>query len=186
MNILKSLVAGSYAQWIICCGVLLSSLNCYAQEIVQTTWLRSLVFNSEIEAITTLSQQFLADSIRENAEHVGALLETEDGRILVTHGKANPGQEQVQFSVRRLKTTKVIALWHTHGAPGRTTERFSITDGDTVRQTGWPFYLISPRGLISVLEVAEKGLSDTREIASVSGGQKVFRRVDNGLVQAEG
>ena len=165
----------SCTQLIILCGIFLTALNSHAAEVVKTSWLHSLEFSSEHEALTALSQSFLADSIREDAEHMGAILETEDGRILVTHGKAAPGQTQVEFSIGRLKTTKIIALWHTHGAPGRRTERFSITDGETVRATGLPFYLISPRGQISVLELAKTKGSSVRDTVDASRRHKVLR-----------
>lgn len=156
-------------------GLLFTSLICHADERVRTSWLQSLVFASEREAITSMSQLFLAESIRDNTEHMGAILETEDGRILVTHGKAEPGQDRVEFSIRRPKASRIIALWHTHGAPGRATERFSVADSETVRETGLPFYLISPRGRISVLEVSGKRQSGIRHAASESSRRKVFR-----------
>ncbi len=159
----------SCTQQIMLCGILITSLSCNASDLVRTTWLQSLMFGSELEAITSLSQSFLADSIRENVEHLGAILETEDGRILVTHGKAEPDQDRVEFSIRRPQGSKIIALWHTHGAPGRATERFSVADSETVRETGLPFYLITPRGRISVLELAGKGIS-----ANIPGKRKIF------------
>ena len=138
------------------CTTIYMPLLAHADETILSELLDNFVFASEVEAVKAMKQHCMAESSRDNAEHVGAILQSEDGRFMVTHGQASPGQESVTFSIRRTPALKIVALWHTHGTPGRKTERFSITDGQTVRQIGLPFYLITPKGEIKVLEKVNK------------------------------
>lgn len=131
-----------------------------ADDPIRTRPLAGQVFASEIAAIEALRAHCLEESRQTDAEHVGAILVNEQGQYLVTHGQAEPGQTKVDFLVLRPATTRTVALWHTHGAKGRRTERFSIADHDVVRDTGLPFYLISPSGQISLLVPRHQGLSE--------------------------
>jgi hypothetical protein len=160
--------------------VILCPLISQAGESIQTVLLDSFEFESEVEAVKAMKEHCLAESKRENAEHVGAILQTGDGRFLVTHGKADPQQESVTFSIRRPASSTLVALWHTHGAPGRQTERFSIQDGQTVRDTGLPFYLITPKGDIKLLVKDVKGQPVSERGAS-SASERTFVRKFKGL-----
>ena len=159
----------------------LCPLMTLASESIQTELLDTLVFDSEIAAAKAMKDHCLAESRSENAEHMGAIVQMEDGQFMVTHGKAAPGQESVTFSIRRPPASKIVALWHTHGAPGRSTERFSIADGQTVRQIGLRFYLITPKGDIKVLEKVTKGQSTARMNLEM-GPERAFVRKFQGLV----
>lgn len=163
------------------CTTIFMPLHAQADETIFSELLDNFVFASEVEAIKTMKQHCMAESSRDNAEHVGAILKSEDGRFMVTHGQANPGQESVTFSIRRPPSLKIVALWHTHGAPGRKTERFSIADGQTVRQIGLPFYLITPKGQIKVLEKATKGQATVKANLELTSG-RTFVRKFKGLV----
>ncbi len=170
------------ANWLILlCTMILTPFHALASEAIRTELLDNYVFASELEAVNAMKQHCMAESSRDNAEHVGAILHSKDGRFMVTHGQANPGQESVTFSIRRPPSLKIVALWHTHGAPGRSTERFSITVGQTVRQLGLPFYLITPKGEIKVLEKATKGQSTAQTNLEVSS-ERTFVRKFKGLV----
>ena len=162
------------------CSMVFFSLHSEAIETVKTHTLETLSFSTELEAMIAMKQAFLDESIAMNAEHVGGILRTEEGRFLVTHGRGEPDQEALQFSVGRTASQTIVAFWHTHGAPGRRTERFSIEDSETVRNTGIPFYLISPRGHITVLEPTAKGKSSSRATLAISPRRKSFR-IPNGL-----
>ena len=165
---------------ILLCTMIFASLHAHASDAIRTELLDDFVFASEVEAVNAMKQHCVAESSRDNAEHVGAILQSEDGRFMVTHGQAGPGQESVTFSIRRPPSLKIVALWHTHGARGRNTQRFSIEDGNTVRDTGLPFYLIEPRGRITLLEKAEKGKSKNPAASSELTGRKLIR-VSRGL-----
>ncbi len=154
---------------------LLASLNTFAGDAIRTELLDSRVFNSEIEAVEAMKEHCLAESRREDAEHMGAILKTSEGSYLVTHGKGEQGQTKATFAILRPPSTKIVALWHTHGAAGRKTERFSVQDGDTVLESGLPFYLITPKGEIKMLVLAERGKSVVRKASIDSQRLKKIR-----------
>ena len=105
-----------------------------------------------IEAgLDRLKDQFLDTSIESDTEFVGAVLQRADGSYEFTQGHGRPGQDRVTFRIQRPSETEVVGLWHTHGAHGPTRAVFSPTDAELVRQTGLPFYLITPEGEVRVL-----------------------------------
>lgn len=124
-----------------------------------------------IEAgLNRVKDQFLDASIREDAEYVGAVLRDPAGSITFTQGNGEPGQDRVTFRIQRPSDTELVGLWHTHGAHGPTRAVFSPTDAALVRQTGLPFYLITPQGEIRVLrpEHVEGRQTGTRVEGSLS------------------
>ena len=158
------------------CSALLIPLNIQASDVIRTRPLQNRVFDSEVAAVEAMKDHCLAESSHEDAEHMGAILQTNDGRFLVTHGQAKPGQTTVTFAILRPPTAKVVALWHTHGAPGRRTERFSIQDSDTVREIGLPFYLIAPSGQISLLVGTKKGIPNVQLTSEGAHRLKAIRK----------
>ncbi len=98
-----------------------------------------------------LKAQILDESVRADTEFVGAVLQNADGTYEFTQGRGKPGQDRVSFRIRRPEEAEIVALWHTHGDHGPTRAVFSPTDADLVRQTGLPFYLITPDGEVRVL-----------------------------------
>ena len=98
-----------------------------------------------------LKEQFLDLSIRQDTEFVGAVLRRADGTYAFTQGRGKPGQDKVSFRIQRGADTEIVGLWHTHGEQGPTRAVFSPTDAKLVRQTGLPFYLITPEGEVRVL-----------------------------------
>ena len=98
-----------------------------------------------------LKGEILDRSIREDTEFVGAVLQKADGTYEFTQGNGKPGQDKVSFRIRRPEGAEIVALWHTHGGHGPTRAVFSPTDAQLVRQTGLPFYLITPDGEVRVL-----------------------------------
>jgi hypothetical protein len=98
-----------------------------------------------------LKEQFLDLSVRKDTEFVGAVLRTPAGTYEFTHGNGKPGQDRVSFRIQRPADAEIVGLWHTHGAHGPTRAIFSPTDAELVRQTGLPFYLITPEGEVRVL-----------------------------------
>lgn len=98
-----------------------------------------------------LKEQFLDLSVRHDTEFVGAVLQNADGGYEFTHGRGQPGQDRVSFRIKRPEDAEIVGLWHTHGAHGPTRAVFSPTDAELVRQTGLPFYLITPDGEVRVL-----------------------------------
>ena len=99
-----------------------------------------------------IKDQFLDISTQRDIEYVGAVLKTPEGLYQFTYGRGLPGQDRVSFSVRRPLNLELVGFWHTHGASGAARAFFSPTDAELVRQTGLPFYLITPAGEIRVLK----------------------------------
>jgi hypothetical protein len=122
---------------------------------IQTRMLGTMEYESKIDAIKALGHKFLADSITEDVEYMGAILKTPTGTYRVSHGKSRPGQNRFHFTVLRPESLTVIAYWHTHGAHGDLRDKFSVTDTQTVIKTGLPFYLITPAGGLKMLNLSE-------------------------------
>jgi len=157
------------------CTWLALAADAMAADVIRTEPLADRWFTTEIEAVEAMRAHCLRESTQEDAEHMGAVLQTREGRYMITHGQADPGQTKVTFAVTRPSSMRVVALWHTHGAPDRNAERFSIQDNDTVRETGRPFYLIAPSGQISLLVSASAGLSEHLQQARDAHRLKSFR-----------
>ena len=168
MNRPKSALTKFFLLLLLAGSQLLASPSAHADDVIRTATLDLGTFNTETQAVEAMRELCLIASIEENAEHMGAIVKTAGGDYLVTHGKASPGQTQVAFAISRPAEAEIVALWHTHGAPGRRTERFSIQDLDTVRQTGLPFYLITPRGEIRVVvsKAGERAFTNRSSIDS--------------------
>ena len=121
---------------------------------ITTEVLQNQSYSSQLAAVEAAGRQFLGDSIENDVEHVGAILQKPDGSLLLTQGRSQPGIDGVVFTVRRPTSTTIVGYWHTHGAPGSQREYFSAADAKTVAKSGLPFYLITPKGQIKVLRPA--------------------------------
>ncbi len=112
-------------------------------------------------AVDVLSINFHQRSIREDREYIAAILE-ENCVYRVTVQAGSPGKDEVSMKIRLKECQTLVALWHTHGAPGPRRELYSATDSRTVRKTGLPFYLTTPHGKIKVLGQPENGFVGSR------------------------
>ena len=137
-----------------CLSLLLAALSLLAtQNATASVMTAPMQWQAEsIEAgLARIKDQFLDVSIERDTEFVGAVLRAEDGSYEFTQGRGLPGQDRVTFRIQRPSDTEIVGLWHTHGAHGPTRSVFSPTDAELVRQTGLPFYLITPDGEVRVL-----------------------------------
>ncbi len=107
-------------------------------------------------ALDALSRSYHRRSIRENREFVAAILE-DNGVYRVTVQAGSPGEGEVSMKIRLKKGQALVALWHTHGAPGARRELYSRMDSRVVRTTRVPFYLTTPLGKLKVLGKRENG-----------------------------
>lgn len=123
-----------------------------ASQTIQTRMIKNSLYLTELHAVTAMARLFLVDSVKNDVEHMGAILVTPGGKYQVTHGRSVPGKDAFRFSVLRPVSLKVVAYWHTHGAHGSARGKFSASDSQTVQNTGLPFYLITPQGEIRVLQ----------------------------------
>lgn len=136
------------------CGVLFTTQIASGESLDGDCNVESQAFPCIEAAVDVLSISYHQRSIREDREYIAAILE-ENGvyRVMVQAG--SPGKDKVSMKIRLKKSQALVALWHTHGAPGRMREWYSATDSKTVRTTGVPFYLTTPRGKIKVLGQSE-------------------------------
>lgn len=112
-------------------------------------------YDDPLAAVVAAGERFLMASVLDDREHVGAVLRGVDGRHRVTHGLGARGQDRVTFRIDHRRGEQVVALWHTHGAPGPWRALFSPEDRALVLATGLPFYLVTPDGEVKVLRPEE-------------------------------
>ncbi|MCZ6870193.1 MAG: DUF4329 domain-containing protein [Gammaproteobacteria bacterium] len=101
------------------------------------------------DAVVSMSRCYLDISVREDREYIGAVLSVEAGyTFVVQKGEIGRGNARLRVSVP--KGQRVVALWHTHGAPGPARQFFSPTDTKRAARMNLPFYLTDPTGAIRV------------------------------------
>ncbi len=136
------------------CGVLFTTQIASGESLDGDRTVESQAFPCIEAAVYVLSISYHQRSIREDREYIAAILE-ENCAYRVTVQAGSPGEAKVRMKIRPKKSQTLVALWHTHGAPAPLSEWYSATDSKTVRTTGLPFYLTTPRGKIKVLRSVE-------------------------------
>jgi hypothetical protein len=135
---------------------------------VVETDLLNLTAPTLADGLGTLRDLFLEDSRVTDREHVGAVLQSADGRFRFTHGIAPANQDRVSFRIRLAEDLALVGFWHTHGKQGQGRELFSPDDAALVRESGLPFYLIDPGGNLRVLRPID--LRQTRSRIAIAAG----------------
>ncbi len=138
------------------CGLLLTTQIASGKSLDGDCNVESQAFPCIEAAVYVLSIRYHQRSIREDREYIAAILE-ENCVYRVTVQAGSPGKDEVSMKISLNKSQALVALWHTHGAPGPRRELYSATDSKTVRTTGLPFYLTTPRGKVKVLGQPENG-----------------------------
>jgi hypothetical protein len=133
------------------CAALLLPVCAFACPKVVDTQLSHESFPSEIDARRALSAGVLGESVAPDVELAGALYRLDD-RVRVSIGRGCPGADSIRFSSPIIDGEIPAAFWHTHGGAGPARDRFSPDDVRLVLDVGRPFYLITPRGDIRVLD----------------------------------
>ncbi len=149
MTVFNPFRINSGALRIFLCGVLLST-QASGESLGGDCNVENQAFPCIESAVYVLSVRYHETSIQEDREYIAAILE-ENGVYRVQVQAGSPGKDSVSMKIRRKKSQALVALWHTHGAQGPRRELYSGTDSKTVRTTGLPFYLTTPRGKIKVL-----------------------------------
>ncbi len=139
------------------CGVLLTAQIASGESLDGDCNVESQTFHCIEAAVYVLSISYHQRSIREDREYIAAILE-ENCVYRVTVQAGSPGKDEVSMKIRLKKSQALVALWHTHGAPGPMGEWYSPTDSKTARTTDLPFYLTTPRGKIKVLRSVESSV----------------------------
>jgi len=139
------------------CGLLLTTQIASGKSLDGDCNVESQAFPCIEAAVYVLSISYHQRSIREDREYIAAIFE-ENCAYRVTVQAGSPGEAKVRMKIRPKKSQTLVALWHTHGAPAPLSEWYSATDSKTVRTTGLPFYLTTPRGKIKVLDQSRVNL----------------------------
>ena len=131
--------------------------------VVATTVDRDREYSTVVDAVESMRRMYLDESIRSDREFVGAIVERA-GSYRTSVGRACAGRDVVRFSVSLEADFRLVAFWHTHGAPTSLRELFSPEDVDLVKSTQRDFYLITPRGQLRVLRVEDvaRGITTLR------------------------
>ena len=101
------------------------------------------------DAVIMMSRCFLDSSVREDREYIGAVFRIEAGYTFVVQ-RGETGRGNAHLRVRIPRGLLVVAMWHTHGAPGPARHLFSPTDTKLVARMNLPLYLTDPTGAIRV------------------------------------
>lgn len=112
---------------------------------------RTAIYASVEAVVTRFSRCFHTTSRADDREFIGAVLATGTGYV----GVAEPGRrghDRIHLRIVKRPGERLVALWHTHGAPGYARELFSPTDTDLANGVGVPFYLTTPAGEIRVFD----------------------------------
>jgi len=156
------------------CGVLFTTQIASGKSLDGDCNLESQAFPCIEAAVYVLSIRYHQRSIREDREYIAAILE-ENCVYRVTVQAGSPGKDEVSMKISLKKSQALVALWHTHGAPGPRRELYSATDSKMVRTTGLPFYLTTPRGKIKVLGQPENGSVGSRVTPGWNSGTTICR-----------
>lgn len=91
-----------------------------------------------------------AASIEDDTEYIGVIWKGQQG-LSITVARGCTHSDDFEFRLRQKPGHRIVALWHTHGAPGPFRRMFSPADGHTVRHTGLTSYLLTANGRVKVL-----------------------------------
>ena len=106
-------------------------------------------FASEIEAVAAAANLYNPLSIRQDREYMGGIL-SGGARYYYTVSAGGSGSDQVQARIRVPRGFKLVAFWHTHGAPAPARRYFSNVDTRLAREWNMPFYLADYTGELKV------------------------------------
>lgn len=101
--------------------------------------------------LQAVARQVLIDSVKRDTEYAGAIVLTPEGSYRISIAQGCRRKDRVRFALPGPAYGTVVALWHTHGRQRYEADVFSSRDARTVRETGLPFYLITPRQSLRVL-----------------------------------
>lgn len=108
-------------------------------------------YSQLLDAVQAAGQRYLEASVREDREYFGAVVRTAQGYYRL-HGAAGAKRvDHFRFRISVSSGERLVAIWHTHGAPAEGRDYFSPADVAMVERLRYPMFLITPRGQINVL-----------------------------------
>lgn len=90
-------------------------------------------------------------SIEQDREVGGGIVQDSDGKYYFTFTLGEPKTGQVDMVIRKPRSHKLVAIWHSHGAPGPSRHRFSKNDVQSVHDLGVDSYMVDSTGAVRKL-----------------------------------
>ncbi len=128
-------------------------------------------FSTVAQTLTYAQGAYAELSARYDVEYVGEIRRTSRGFSTVAY-KGCRNHDSFRLDVR--DRPSLVALWHTHGAPGRLRGYFSTQDAQVVRSLGRPMYLLSTTSTQRVLLPSDVAKPSLRLRAAGSLAARVF------------
>ena len=117
----------------------------------------SRAYEGELEAVIAASQRFNPQSIEEDREYMGAILQKgSDYHYTVAPGEA--GEDRITVRVAVPAGATIVAFWHTHGGEAHAREYFSEVDTKLVADWKLPLYLADYTGVLKVFNPGDQVL----------------------------
>ena len=113
------------------------------------------------QTVNAAANAVLDRSVAEDLEFMGGVLRSEDG-YTYTVGEGVAGQDEITVTVRIPPGFQLVALWHTHGAPGSLHRYFSEVDTALVKRMKIPLYLAEASGRLRVFNPGDPTMSRVR------------------------
>ena len=168
----------SSACWIIALlGGALTPQVAHGENLDSGCSIQAMAFSSIEAAVGVLSQCYYKPSLREDREYIAAILEA-NGVFKIAVQTGRRGKDEVTLRIRRKKSQKLVALWHTHGAQGFARDHFSPTDTALVNRLSVPFFLTDPAGVIKRFDPGTKVLRGNKRIT----GGRIPRGSATGII----
>jgi hypothetical protein len=119
-------------------------------------------------ALGSAAARALPDSVREDREHMGGVfaLASRAGGYVYSHGVGRRGRDALTIRLRVPAGASLVAIWHTHGAPGAERRLFSPEDTRLAEALGVPIYLALPDGSLRVFAAGDPKLPRSRAAGS--------------------
>jgi hypothetical protein len=139
--------------------------------------LAPLAFASLESAVAAAAAGVHERSVREDREHLGGVFGAQDGRSFVySAAVGRRGADHLSVRLRAPAGFRLVAIWHTHGAPGRGRSLFSARDTELARSLRLPIYLATPSGALRVFHPGDAILSPAQARRRDGGWQSGFAR----------
>lgn len=115
-------------------------------------------FENAIDAAVAAGTLYLEHSRTRDVEFMGAVLETAQG-YSYTVAAGEPSRDEITVTIRKPRSSRIVAFWHTHGSRHYSRKYFSDTDTSLVNSTSVPLFLMDPRGNLRVFRPGDKLLT---------------------------
>ena len=113
-------------------------------------------FTSAHEAAFYASAKYNPQSIDEDVEYIGGIIENESASFYFT---VNKGKKHRAIVISKLvipTTHKLSAVWHTHGARRNRSKFFSDYDTSIANGFGVPIYMVNSDNVLKIFKPGDK------------------------------